>query len=233
MKIPIFTLFTICLFCNCSSYESRIESFNNKIPIEDKLILEELVIFCNEIVYSKSQGHSFRKLLQDIETNGSDHWVIDESRFYSLVDKIENSTLEISRERLTFDTVYFEISENGIDTLIFTVTQEKDTIPLLDEIIGDEPLSLDLSVEAKIQKTQKRGYFNWVNSTFVDALIHDDNPVEINHYIEVRNLVGKTGYNAMTSAMIQDSTMNFDDYFIMRIIALDIVYEYLKKKYGC
>jgi len=133
--------------------------------------------------------------------------------------------------KLKYDTVFIghsRISNDLSDTMIIIVTQNKDTSEQLEILYGDN------SWQAQVEKAKNDGYWNLINeSSFVKALKHKENPKEIDEYIETRETIGKWNYRKIAESMEQDSKIDYEEYFIKRIIVFEIISEHMKQEHGC
>jgi len=112
--------------------------------------------------------------------------------------------------------------------MIIIVTQNKDTSEQLEILYGDN------SWQAQVEKAKNDGYWNLINeSSFVKALKHKENPKEIDEYIETRETIGKWNYRKIAESMEQDSKIDYEEYFIKRIIVFEIISEHMKQEHGC
>ncbi|MGK0313967.1 MAG: hypothetical protein ACI86M_000177 [Saprospiraceae bacterium] len=218
---------------SCNNDNSRINSFNQNLPHNDRIVLEELVDLFEKLLrdnYGESKNQT-RTMLNDIVNGNTIDWEYDKQEVCSVLNSFQNSTLELKGEKLKYDTVYAGISlitKDPQDTVVITITQDKDTSEELVYLTGND------SFKAQVEQVKEYGYWNLLNrSSFVQALKHERNPELINQYIHRREAVGKWSHKFIAKSMGADSAINFNDYFIKRIVVFEVFYENLRIEHGC
>jgi hypothetical protein len=231
MKNLGYILFIVTILLSCKSENQRIESFNKLLPKTDKQVLDSWVKFYDELKKENYSTSSTKQLLQDIVNNRTAHWKYDKQLLCKILTDFKESTLEIKGEILKYDTVFVghsRITNELTDTMIITVTQDQDTSEQLEVLFGDN------SWQAQVDKAKNDGYWNLINeSAFVNSIKHQGNPKEINEYIETREMIGKWSYRKIAESMFQDSTIDYEEYFIKRIIVFEIISEHMNQEHGC
>ena len=210
------------LACQSSSEKN---SFTHKLPKADAITLEKWVAFYDKLLvdnYATIQPNlQPTKLLEDLSASQTSDWIYNKEELCTLLSEFESSTLELKIERADYDTVYQENS-----TLI-SVTQEKDTVESILFAPDDHPLSA-------VELTQQEGYIRLINeSSFVRALKAEHISPEITQYVEAREFFGKPGYSEMVEVLLNDTTVDHQDFYIKRIVVFEILYSYMASKHGC
>ena len=206
------------LACQSSSEKN---SFTHKLPKADSITLEKWVAFYDKLLVDNYATLQPTKLLEDLSASQTSDWIYNKEELCTLLSEFESSTLELKIERADYDTVYQENS-----TLI-SVTQEKDTVESILFAPDDHPLSA-------VELTQQEGYIRLINeSSFVQALKAEQISPEITQYVEAREFFGKIGYSEMVEVLLNDTTVDHQDFYIKRIVVFEILYSYMASKHGC
>jgi len=95
MKPIINILFLISILFSCKSDDNRIESFNELIPLTDKVVLDSWVKFYDELVKVNYPILGTKKLLRDILDNRTSNWKYDKQHLCSILGDFKQSSLEI------------------------------------------------------------------------------------------------------------------------------------------
>jgi hypothetical protein len=214
---------------SCKNRNQLEIEFENNLPPTDQVLLENIVTSYDNFInttYSNNENEFF----SHIASNQSTLKEFNMQEYCQLVKLFEKSTLEYKSKNVKYDSVY--LSDQGT---IISVMQEEDIIE--DGLQFDEEIeffSQQKTIEEQIEEVKVRGYWRFISdSSFKLALskIAKDKP-DIQAYIDRKDVAVYINPKKMAKSML-DNDINENDYFVKRIIAIELFIQQIKIEYGC
>ena len=235
MKNLILFLLTFLAFASCKD-ENRTQ-FERNLPEGDLVVLNELIDSFDQFINRKYDG-DVKRYLQDVVNRDTIFTEQDTEVNCDLLCSYNESTLEIKSERLDFDTVFashLETDFNGNkryseELSIVSVKQNGDTTWGELIIAGNAEQTL----ENQILEKKKYGYWKLISaSSFLKALENTEiRNKDVKNYIE-----GKQEEGEIYPQRLASETLHFDidvdDYFIRRILVLEVFINKYKQEKRC
>lgn len=227
-KLPIILLIVLIYF-SCENRNPSEITFENQLPETDQKTLTIIVNSYDSLIKNKFKGNTDQFLLQ-IESSKQFLSKSKKNHYCELARMFDESTLEFKNQNVKYDSVY--LSESGS---IITIQQHEDISE--DEVHLDEEISIlppGRAIEEEIEEIKNRGYSRIISaSSFTAALSKAMNQnIEIMEYVDTKDAMGYINPQRMASS-IANSQMDMDNYFIKRIIALELYIKQIKSEYGC
>ena len=229
MKIELIIILLTFSFFGCETKNKLEIEFENHLPKTDKLILEEIVNVFDNYIESEFNGNS-KEYYKHIESKSAKFTESYKKTFCELLDKFDNSTLEYKSIKVKYDSVYF--SKDGE---IRRIRQKQDIEPgekVYEDVIDVFPPGL--TNNEQLEKIKLEGYWRFISdSSFKKALLEiSTNNSNIQQYIDRKDAVGYINPYALASS-IQILDIDDTDYFIKRIIAVELFINEIRINYGC
>jgi len=222
-------LLIILTSISCKNRNQLEIEFENQLPETDQITLDRIVNSYDNFIRNEFKGDT-HQFLSRIETAKQ---VLSDSikqEYCELARMFDESTLEFKSQNVKYDSVY--VSESGS---IIRIQQPEDISE--DELQIDEEISIlpsGRTIEEEIEEIKNRGYWRFISaSSFTTALSKTVNEnIEIMKYVDAKDAVGHLNPQRM-AASILESEIDVDNYFIKRIIALELYIKQIKSEYGC
>lgn len=224
--------FMMLIILTCISCENRNQlelAFENHLPKNDQILLEDIVNSYDHLIETAYNGDAY-EFFSQIESERPLPKGFNKSAYCELVNRFDKSTLAFKSQNIKYDTVY--LSEQGN---IITKEQPEDITEnglALDEEITILPPGG--TIEEEIEKIKKRGYWRFISaSSFRTALEKVSNEhADIQAYIDKKEAVGYINPQIMASSVVKHK-MDAENYFIKRIIAIELFLYQIRKTYRC
>ncbi len=230
-EIIILIVSSIVLGCNFN--DSRINTFEKALPDRDLVVLNRWVEFYDSLVsinYSENEfkgQHLLSAIVEKkkIKLNNLEHKICD------LIAEINHSTLEEKTNWFSYDSVFigrslFEPISN--DSMIITIDQDGERNEELVIVPNGNG-----SLTEQMNYIKNKGYERIVSeSTLINALEKIDGPEELYDYLNRRKEVGRLNYRSVAESWLE-SEINFDSYFLKRILIVEVIYPFYSNEYEC
>jgi len=214
---------------SCENRDRIQVEFESNLPEADQNLLTQIVNAYEDLIETEYRGEAY-KFFSQIELNKRVLNVSNKQEYCELLKKFDRSTLEYKRENVKYDSVY--LSDQGE---IIRIEQSEDISE--NELQLDEEISIlppGRTIEEEIEEIKRRGYWRFISaSSFISALSEiSDSKIEIQEYIEVKEAVGLINPQRMASSLIKNE-IDEDNYFIKRIIAIELFIKQIRKEFEC
>ena len=227
-----FERYIILIVLTCISCKNRNQleiEFENHLPVEDQKLLEYIVSSYDNFVISVYDGN-VDEFISQIESNQPSLKEYKKQEYCELVRMFDKSTLEFKSKNVKYDSVY--LSDSGS---IITIEQPEDITE--DELQLDEEISIlppGRTLEEEIEEIKIRGYWRFISaSSFTTALSEISiSNVEIQDYVDTKEAVGFINPERMASSLLK-SEIDMENYFIKRILVIELFIKQIKNEYGC
>jgi len=225
-------LLIILIVLTCISCENRNQLeivFENKLTETDQTTLDRIIISYDNFIKSEFKGKT-DQFLSQIESNKQVLNKLKKQEYCELVRMFDESTLEYKSKNVNYDSVY--ISDSGS---IITIPQPEDVSEIglkLDEEISI--LRPGRTIEEEIEEIKNRGYPRFIStSSFTSALSKIENEnILVKEYVNAREAAGYINPKRMASSILK-SEIDVNNYFVKRIIAIELFIKQIKSEYGC
>ena len=225
-------LLIILIVLTCTSCENRNQLsivFENKLTETDQTTLDRIIISYDNFIKSEFKGKT-DQFLSQIESNKQVLNKLKKQEYCELVRMFDESTLEYKSKNVNYDSVY--ISDSGS---IITIPQPEDVSEIglkLDEEISILPPGR--TIEEEIEEIKNRGYPRFIStSSFISALSKIENEnILVKEYVNAREAAGYINPKRMASSILK-SEIDVNNYFVKRIIAIELFIKQIKSEYGC
>lgn len=225
--LSIFLLILTCISCK---KDNRLELiFESHLPETDQVILNKIINSYDNLITTEFKGNT-NKFLSQIESNSLALDSLKKQEYCDLVTIFDNSTLEVKNQNVKYDSVY--LSDSGS---IIKIMQPEDIstngLELDEEIIILPP---GQTIEEEVEKIKNRGYWRFISvSSFESALSKIENEnIDVKEYLDAKKTVGYLNPQRMASSILK-SDIDVSNYFIKRIIAIELFIKQIKSEYGC
>jgi len=203
--------------------------FENKLTETDQTTLDRIIISYDNFIKSEFKGKT-DQFLSQIESNKQVLNKLKKQEYCELVRMFDESTLEYKSKNVNYDSVY--ISDSGS---IITIPQPEDVSEIglkLDEEISI--LRPGRTIEEEIEEIKNRGYPRFIStSSFISALSKIENEnILVKEYVNAREAAGYINPKRMASSILK-SEVDVNNYFVKRIIAIELFIKQIKSEYGC
>ena len=214
---------------SCKNSNQLEIEFENNLPPTDQELLKNIVSSYDNLIKTVYIGN-VDEFFSRIESNKLSLKEFNKQEYCQLVKLFDESTLEYKNKNVKYDSVY--ISDQGN---IISVMQEEDTID--DDLQLDEEIEIIpqwKTIEEQIEEVKERGYWRFISeSSFKLALSKiAKNKPEIQEYIDRKDVVGYINPKLLAKSLLEND-INENDYFIKRIIAIELFIHQIKMEYGC
>ena len=229
MRKDLMILLIVLTFIGCESRNQLEIEFENHLPTTDRILLQKIVKSYDRLIDTEYNGIA-DEFFSRVESNSPILNIKSKQEYCELVKMFDESTLEYKRQNMKYDSVY--ISEQGN---IIRIEQQEDIAK--DELQLDEEIEIfpnNLTIEEQIEEIKEKGYWRFISSSsFTSALSKiSDSKIEIEEYIDVKDVVGYINPQRMASSIIKNE-IDEENYFIKRIIAIELFIKQIRKEYGC
>ena len=209
--------------------DENIDRFEAGSPKQDLEVLEDWIIFYEDLVEENYPSNDPRELLLDISNDLVSGLNINQERLCRLINRYDSSTLEAKYQRHDYDTVYATNLEdiNPSVAEIYSVTKDGDTIEALTMLAPNK------TVESLVEEEKINGYTELISEgSFILGLEKVRDRKDIEGKLEVYEQVGKIPPKLAAKNIAHNQSIDHEDYFIKRIIVVDILYLYWRS-YAC
>lgn len=229
MKIELYIILIVLTCMSCKNRNQLEIEFENHLPATDQKLLENIVSSYDNLIKTVYNG-KVDEFYSLIESNKPTLKELMKEEYCELVKMFDESNLEYKSKNVKYDSVYMSNQGN-----IISVMQEEDIIK--DELQLDEEIEIfpqGSTVEEQLNEVKKRGYWRFISeSSFKLALSKiAKNKPEIQEYVDRKDAVGYISPKLMAKSLLENN-INENDYFIKRIIAIELFIQQIKLEYGC
>lgn len=229
MRIELYIIMIVLICISCKSRNQLEIDFENHLPVEDLKVLEGIVSSYDNLIATIYDG-KVDKFISQIESNQPSLEENKKQEYCELVRKFDESTLEFKIQNVKYDSVY--LSDSGS---IISIMQPEDITE--SELRLDEEISIlsaGRTIEEEIEEIKNKGYWRFISaSSFTAALSEISNyDIEIQGYIARKEAVGYISPQRMASLILK-SEIDRENYFIKRILAIELFIAQIKNEYGC
>ncbi len=214
---------------SCKNRNQLEIQFENHLPATDQRLLKKIVSSYDNFIKMAYSG-KVDDFYSQIESNKPTLKELNKEEYCELVKMFDESTLEYKSKNVKYDSVY--MSDHGS---IISVMQEEDIIE--DELQFDDEIEFFpqcRTVEEQLNEVKKRAYWRFISeSSFKLALSKiAKNKLEIQGYIDRKDAVRYISPKLMAKSLLENN-INENDYFIKRVIAIELFIQQIKLEYGC
>ena len=229
MKRLLLVIVAIPILIGCETASQKEREFEKSLPQADLIVLEKIVESYNNLLESKYNGDP-KQLFSAISSGQP---ILNEARepqYCELINLLSSSTLEYKSRNVKYDSVY--LADDGS---IKKVRKENDSTNY--KLVLDEDfivLPPGRTIEEEVERIREEGYWEFVSeSSFISALksIADGN-TDLEQYIDRKENVGYVDTKSMARSLMEDDISD-DNYFVKRIVALELFINKVKIEYGC
>lgn len=225
-------LYLILIVLTCISCKNRNQleyEFENHLPEVDQKLLENIVSSYDNLIKTLYNG-SVDEFISQIESNQPSLKEYQKQEYCKLVRMFHESTLEFKSINVKYDSVY--LSDSGS---IIKIAQPEDISE--DELQLDEEIFILPSggiLEEEIEEIKRKGYWRFISaSSFTSALsVISDSNFAIQEYIDAKHALGYINPQRMASSILTNE-VDKDNYFIKRIMAIELFIKQIKNEFGC
>ena len=229
MKKELCIILIVFTIIGCDSRNKLEIEFENHLLTTDRIILEKIVSSYDNLIETEYNGVA-DEFFSRIESNNPISNTANKQEYCELVKMFDESTLEYKSQNIKYDSVY--ISDQGN---IIRIEQQEDISE--NELQFDEEIEMfpnSLTIEEQIEEIKENGYWRFISaSSFTSALSKiSDGKTEIQEYINAKDAVAYLSPQRMASSVLK-SEIDVSNYFIKRIIAIELFIHQIKNEYGC
>jgi hypothetical protein len=220
----------IVLTCISCMNRNQLElEFENHLPETDLILLEKIVNSYDNLIKTEYNG-KINDFFNQIKLDKPLLNDLNNQEYCELIKMFDKSNLEYKSQKVQYDTVY--LSDQGN---IISIMQPEDISE--DDLVLDEDFLIlppDRTIEDEIEKIKERGYWRFISeSSFTSALSKISNRnIEIQEYINAKEAIGYINPQRMASSLAKHE-IDVENYFIKRIIAIELFINQIRKEYGC
>lgn len=228
MKKELYIILIGLIFIGCETSNKLEQEFENQLPKTDQILLEKIVNYYDNFIEIKYAGNS-NQFFSQIESNKPIFNESNKQSYCELLKMFDESTLENKDKNIKYDSVY--LSEKGN---IITRRQAKDVVD--EELEFDDDITIlppGRTIEEEMEEIKEKGYWRRISESSFDSALSkiSKNKTEVQAYINRKETVGYINPKIIAFST-RKNEVDRDDYFIKRIIAIELFIRQIRMECG-